>query len=155
MRAGTLSRLPVRHRWDPGGAHTRDGYDKERMAVPDAITDVKCGYSSASPEKQIPNGRTAEIDFIGDGWRERLAAIPAHTRSRQAGGSRRWPLPDHRFRALEPGEFGHPVGLRADAVQVAVARGARAAHLGIAQRARYLRHRGAGADAHGRILVPR
>src|SRR3954471_17789426 len=87
----------------------------------------KCGYSSASPEKQIPNGRTAKIHFIGDGWRERLAAVPAHTRSRQARGSLRRPLPDHRFRPLESGEFGDPIGLRADAVQVAVDGGARPA----------------------------
>ena len=50
---------------------------------------------------------------------------------------------------------GIRVGLRADPVQVAVAGRARAAHLGIAQRARQLRHRRARADAHGRVLVPR
>ncbi len=61
--------------------------------------------------------------------------FPAHPRSRQAGGAVRRPLPDHRLRPVEPGELGHPLGLRADAVQVAVAGGARAAHLGIAQRA--------------------
>ena len=50
---------------------------------------------------------------------------------------------------------GDPLGLRADPVQVAVARGACAADLGRARLLRLVRHRRTCADAHGRVLVPR
>ena len=112
------------------------------------------GYSCC-PIARTQNGRTATVHRARHGRRKRLPALSAHARSRQAGGALRRPLPDHRLRPVEPGELGDPVGLRADPVQVAVAGRARAADLGRARLLRLLRHRGAGADAHGRILVPR
>src|SRR6266540_159860 len=83
--------------------------------------------------RRLSNGRAAAIRIFGDGRRKRFPAVSAHARSRQTRGPVRRTLPDNRLRAVEPSQLGGPIGLRADAVQVAVARRPRTADVGRAQ----------------------
>src|SRR5579862_1194030 len=86
--------------------------------------------TSTPDAQQLDNGRTATVHRPRHGGRQGLAALPPDARPSEARGPVRRPLPHHRLRAVEPRELGHPLGLRAHAVQVAVARRARAADLG-------------------------
>ena len=86
---------------------------------------------------------------------EGKAALAADRRPGQTGRPVRRQLPADRLRAVQPGQRRLPADLRADPVQVALARPAHHPDLADVDDARQLRHAGAGAAAARPALVHR
>ena len=127
--------------------------------------DAEVGESASRPRTESLGrpGRTALGSGHGEAqgarnrarrWR-RQAPDAVDPRPRQTGGAVRRQLSADRLRAVQPRQRRLPPAVRADAVQVALARPAHLRDLADVDAARQLRDAGAGTAATRQAVVPR